>query len=87
MGECLTTRCPRCNDTLFKVKAFEDVYRCWLCNRYWREVNGHLEHEPDCPRCGTKLTEGLYQAHCKVCNPFQFEPCGICGTKRLFCHC
>ena len=87
MGECTTTKCPRCNDKLYKMVGFEDVYRCFLCGRYYREVNGELEFDPHCPRCGTVLTEGLYRAACKVCNPFQFEPCGICGTKRLFCHC
>ena len=87
MGECTTTKCPRCGDKLFQMKGFESVFRCYLCARIWREVNGHLEPEPVCPRCGTELTEGLFQAACKVCNPFQFEPCGICGTKRLWCHC
>ena len=87
MGECLTTRCPRCGDKLFKMKGFDATFRCWLCGRVWREVNEHLEHEPDCPRCGTTLTQGLFQAHCKVCNPFQFEPCLICHRPRLFCYC
>jgi hypothetical protein len=81
MGECHKI-CPRCGDKLYQMVGFTDVFRCYRCARYWRETNGELEFDPHCPRCGTVQTEGNFRAACKVCNPFQFEPCGL---KEVLC--
>ena len=89
MGECsYTDDCPDCGEKLFKVVQFPELYRCYGCAQYWSDYGiGKLTKETDCPHCGTTMTEGLFRVACKKCNPFQFESCGLCGTKRLWCCC
>lgn len=45
------------------------------------------EAEP-CDRCKAPLVSGAFgQRACRNCNPFSFQPCGICGTARIHCCC
>jgi hypothetical protein len=81
------SRCPHCGDKLYKMLKFPNLNRCYRCAQYWREDAGKLYLEKTCPYCGGDMEEGHFRVACRNCNPFQFEPCGICGTARLWCCC
>lgn len=40
-----------------------------------------------CKKCKGPLVVGHFEKACPNCNRFQFQPCGICGTQRIFCCC
>lgn len=40
-----------------------------------------------CSRCGGPLVKGAFSSACRTCSPFDFQPCGICGTARVHCCC
>lgn len=45
------------------------------------------EAEP-CSRCSAALVEGAFgQRACRTCDAFNFQPCGICRTARIYCTC
>ena len=53
----------------------------------------HYKHHAEygkpvvCDKCGGPAACGPFSHACPKCNPFDFKPCGICGTLRVYCSC
>ena len=40
-----------------------------------------------CGRCGGTAACGPFRHACPRCNPDEFQPCYLCGAKKIYCCC
>ena len=81
---------------LFDVPTLEQLRKLFDYPPNEGTVVGHCNFENHgpmhdlemvCDKCGGPLTCGPFSHACKVCDPFEFQRCGICNQPRVFCCC